>query len=237
LGTVVEITVSADAATVDTQAAVNAAFAQIEWIQRLMSYHEPESDVSRLNRHAVRKVTQVDDQTYLVLSWALELFRQSSGAFDIAIASLLTRWGYLPADQGPTCPSSCRETSAAIELLPENSVRFLRPLAIDLGGIAKGYAVDRAVETLQAQGVTQGLVNAGGDLRAFGPKPEPVAVRNPMQPKSFIPLPDLSEAALATSAHYFSAKPWQGRVVTPLVNPLTDEPCALQRSVSVRAPS
>jgi thiamine biosynthesis lipoprotein len=82
-------------------------------------------------------------------------------------------------------------------------VRFHRPLRIDLGGIAKGYAVDRACEALRAHGVVSALVNAGGDLRVVGSTPWPVAVRHPARPAQRLPLCEIADGALATSAAYF----------------------------------
>jgi len=235
LGTIVEISVSGDVSKLDLAHAIDNAFTAIEHVQALMSYHDPDSDVSRLNRFAARAPVPIDPQTHFVLSAALELFKRSKGSFDVAIAPVLTRWRYLPRRYDMPGGRSPRGTSASIELLPHCAVRFHKPLGIDLGGIAKGYAVDCAVAVLQAQGVSQGLVNAGGDLRAFGLEPQPIVVRHPTLPEAFVSLPSLTDAALATSAGYFSAKRWRGQRVSPLVNPLTEKPCAPDRSVSVRA--
>jgi thiamine biosynthesis lipoprotein len=233
----VEISVSGGAPELSVTHAIDDAFAAIERVQVLMSYHDPNSDVSRLNRFAAQTAVRVDPQTYYVLSAALELFERSHGIFDIAIAPVLTRWKYLPRHYGMPPLRSLRGTSASIELLPDCLVRFDEPLGIDLGGIAKGYAVDCAVAVLQAHGFNHGLVNAGGDLRAFGPKPQPAVVRHPTFPREFVSMPPLSDAALATSAGYFCAKRWRGQTVSPLVNPLTEKPCVPNRSVSVRAPT
>jgi thiamine biosynthesis lipoprotein len=115
-------------------------------------------------------------------------------------------------------------------------VRKLAPGWIDLGGIAKGYAVDLAVAALQAAGAAGGCVNAGGDLRVFGPAGYPVAVRSPSAPGAAASRFMLLDAALATSGSYFSMRIHQGRQVSALLDARVGEPLAFDRSASVRAP-
>src|SRR3569833_2602721 len=85
-------------------------------------------------------------------------------------------------------------------------IRFLKPLWLDLGGIAKGFAVDVAILTLRAHGVRQAHVNAGGDMRAMGGKPIPVWLRDPDMPSRTVPVGMLHNAACATSGGYFNAQ-------------------------------
>ncbi len=135
--------------------------------------------------------------------------------------------------------SRCGHNSGqdALELLPGNRVRFHRPLQIDLGGIAKGFAVDQAIAALRSDGASSGCVNAGGDLRVFGPTPSLIHVRHPLRPGETMPLVRLADAALATSAGYHSRKRRHGRWLTPLVDPRDGRPCTECVSVSVQAPS
>jgi thiamine biosynthesis lipoprotein len=179
LGTFVEIR-SAGASPGAVEQAVDAAFAAVAEVHRLMSFHDADSDVSRLNRQAFNHSVAVDPWTYEVLETALALHRQSMGAFDIAVAPALQELGMLPLNEGERdIGRIARATSGAIELLPDNRVRFHHPATrIDLGGIAKGFAVDRALDVLREQNQSQGLVNAGGDLATFGSFPETVALRN-----------------------------------------------------------
>ena len=105
-----------------------------------------------------------------------------------------------------------------LELRPGSAVRIRRRLGITLDGIAKGYAVDRAVEALRTAGVTAGVVNAGGDLRVFGEQFEPVHVRHPASPGKLLHIGHVREAAVASSAAYFSASvvdPRTMKCVTP----------------------
>jgi thiamine biosynthesis lipoprotein len=230
LGTLVEI--GARGAPQVLQAAVDQAFAAIARVHELMSFHDPASDVSRLNREALRRPVAVDDHTVRVLEQARRIAATSDGAFDITVAGRLVQWGYLP---GPL-PSvaAARHGYRSIELLPHGQVRFHEPVLIDLGGIAKGYAVDAACRALESQGVTDYVVNAGGDLRV-GAVPVAIEVRHPAEPAITAPLVTLVSGALATSARYFAVTdPGEG-ARHPIVAPATGAPARYSGSISVRA--
>lgn len=196
LGTLVEIAVRGAG---DPGPAIDAAFTVIEQLQRLMSYHDPASELSRLNRQAYRRPVTLSRATFEVLQAALALSARTDGAFDVSIAPLLEREGLLPRHRRGARDGTWRD----IECLPGRKVRFRRPVAVDLGGIAKGYAVDRACAALRAHGVKSALVNAGGDLRVVGSAAWPVWVRHPADPGVRMPLCQLADGALATSAAYF----------------------------------
>ena len=234
LGTLVEIRVQGTGAAACT--AVDAAFRSIEAVQEAMSFHDPESELSSLNRNACERSVKVSPALWRVLSEALRLAKLSGGAFDPTVGARLVHWKILPAPQAPT-PAHATASWRDVRLLPGRRVRFNRPLWLDLGGIAKGYAVDIAVSILRRHRIPAGVVNAGGDLRVFGSRAERVHVRHPDQPTRLVPLADLSDAALATSAGYFSEQRCAGRRVNALVNPLLQRPCSSRRSVSVQAPT
>lgn len=233
LGTYVEVRAqSSDAGT--SQNAVEAAFVAMARVHRLMSFHDPASDVSRLNRQASRKAVTVDVWTFQVLTEARRLFDLSEGLFDVTIAPQLVAWGFLPEVRSRTRGQG---SMADLELGPGHQVFFRRPLALDLGGLAKGFAVDRAVEAMQAVGATGGNVNAGGDLRVFGPRPRPLCVRHPGRPAETILVGEIRDEAAATSATYFSRRRPQGRWVSPILNPRTRRPWLGRASVTVVAPT
>ncbi|KJV35689.1 FAD:protein FMN transferase [Luteibacter yeojuensis] len=198
LGTVVAI--RADGVEDDALAhhAISAAFAEVATVHRLMSFHAPDSDVSRLNRDAARRCVPVDWRTREVLAMAQTMHRMSEGVFDIAIGGVLAHAGALP------CPAPARvdlDATAASIALDDNGVRFHDALWIDLGGIAKGYAADRAAAVLQQHGVHQGRIDAGGDLRLLGAGPHRVYLDaggdiGPMQAAL-----DTGEGAIATSSN------------------------------------
>jgi thiamine biosynthesis lipoprotein len=137
----------------------------------------------------------------------------------------------LPAGLGRTNPGGWRD----VRLLGQRQVRFVRPLALDLGGIAKGFAVDKALEVLRAGGVTAALINAGGDLRVLGPEPFLVHLRHPSRPQAFTRAIELNGCALATSSPCFTERRWRGRRVSHLVDPLRQTAITGGVSVSVRA--
>ena len=179
-----------------THAAIDDAFAEIARVHALMSFHETESDVSRLNRRAHREPVTVDERTYEVLGRAQMIAAASDGAFDITVAPDLVARSLLPPPNGACVP----DPSAIwrdIALLPDCRVHFRRPLWIDLDGIAKGYAVDRAIETLLAFSPRQVCVNAGGDLRVVGSECE--RVRLMADRHDPIPVVEICNGSLASS--------------------------------------
>jgi thiamine biosynthesis lipoprotein len=236
LGTFVEIR-SAGASPGAVEQAVDAAFAAVAEVHRLMSFHDADSDVSRLNRQAFNHSVAVDPWTYEVLETALALHRQSMGAFDIAVAPALQELGMLPLNEGERdIGRIARATSGAIELLPDNRVRFHHPATrIDLGGIAKGFAVDRALDVLREQNQSQGLVNAGGDLATFGSFPETVALRNPRDPRKSIGNIVIANEALASSGRLFNPFETADALGSAAIDPATQEPTTGIAGASVRA--
>jgi thiamine biosynthesis lipoprotein len=211
LGTFVEIA-ARGARPAALERAVRRAFAAIEALQARLSAHDPASELSRLNRKARARPVPVSADTWRVLRAAARLARQSAGAFDPTLAG---RW-------------------QDIEFLPGRRVRFAPALRVDLGGIAKGYCVDRAVACLKRAGIESGLVNAGGDLRAFGPRPFPLHLRHPGDAAQLLGLGALRDAALATSASYAKG---HERCAGRLRDGRDGRPLGAGFSVSVRASS
>ena len=178
LGTFVQIQAFGSNAD-ELEDAVEAAFLPIAQVHQLMSFHDPESEVSRMNRDASHKGVSVHPWTWRVLKSAQEFSRNTDGIFDITMAGQLVKWNYLPRYGARYGGGSWRD----IILEATGRVRFRRPLLIDFGGIAKGFAVDRAVEVLKRNRVTGGIVNGGGDLRVFGSASQLVHLRHPAEPK------------------------------------------------------
>jgi thiamine biosynthesis lipoprotein len=232
LGTFIEIRVSADDER-EAERAIARAFDAAAEVHRLMSFHEAESELSLLNREARRCDVAVHPWTFEVLAFAQLLARTTRGAFDVTIGAQLVEWEYLPwTESGPTGGDY-----RSVELLDRCRVRFHDNLLIDLGGIAKGFAVDKAVDALKAEGIVSGLVNAGGDMRAFGSADQSVFVRSPDESALLTYLLTLKNAALATSAPTPSAKSVGGRRVSALVSGRAREPLLQPVSVSVKAPT
>lgn len=227
LGTIVEIRARGPDPSIAL--AIDAAFAAVACVHARMSYHCAASDVSRVNREAHRRPIAVHPWTWEVLALAARVSRESDGAFDITVAPWLVRWRLLPR----TVERS-GGTFRDIRLNGDGTVSFARPLAIDLGGIAKGFAVDRAADALERHGIRDYVVNAGGDLRV-GHTLEPIHVRHPDASRGFLPLASVARAAVATSARTADEHRVQGAHVHPIVAPRERAPADYRGSVSVIA--
>ncbi len=233
LGTLVEI--CAGGARKDKlHRAIDKAFETVKLVHHLMSFHDETSDVSNINRFAYKQPVSVHPFTYKVLKTAQVISIQTNGLFDCTIAPLLIRWKYLPAKA--TSQNDLAGNFQDLQILPSRKVKFKKPLAVDLGGIAKGFAVDQAVKELKMQGISYGSVNAGGDLRIFGNRQQPLYVRSMVNPGNIFLLGFARQLAFATSAHYFSLKQWQKKQVSAILNPKDKSLCLLPASVSVFAP-
>lgn len=235
LGTLVDITVTGDRDT-RLARALEDGFRAVAEVHRLMSFHEPESDVSRLNREALHHAAEVDARTWTVLDAARRVSEASDGSFDVTVASLLVKWGLLPATRNHDSidATTCWRD---IELLDGNRIRFAQPLLIDLGGIAKGFAVDQAIEVLRASGVETACVNAGGDLRVYGSAAEPLYVRHPQFKGRLIDAGRLRDEAAATSSDTDTRERRSAGWIGQHVHPGTRRACDGFASVTVRASS
>ncbi|HEY6921921.1 MAG TPA: FAD:protein FMN transferase [Steroidobacteraceae bacterium] len=159
------------------QAAIEAAYAAVNTVEQAMHPHRNGSDLARINAAPLDVPIEIEPDTWRVLQLARRLHELTDGVFDPCL---------------PDRPGSLRD----VELGPGRKLVCHAPVAIDLGGIAKGYAIDRAVEKLIEHGCQAGLVNAGGDLRVFGEREEALLLRG--ADGSFRPLA-LKSSALAVS--------------------------------------
>ncbi|WP_221792584.1 FAD:protein FMN transferase [Aquisediminimonas sediminicola] len=222
LGTFVEISVPDRHAN-----AIEPAFATIAHVQQCMSFHAPDSDLARLRDAPAGVPVAVDRNTVAVLRVARELYDRSDGLFDVTIGRELVRDGFLPR---VSALHLGRYTGCAvdIEIIDDQNVCCHRPMLIDLGGIAKGYAVDRAVEVLIAHQVDEGLVNAGGDLRIFGERVWPIALRDADDQIRWTI--DLPSCALASSANLQDRRRSRGRMRTPHIGEGREAVASSQRT-------
>lgn len=212
--------------------AVDAAFAAIATVQRLMSAFDPDSDVSRINARAHIESVRVHPWTAEVLALAEAIHADSGGLFDIGIAPHLADWNMLPPAAIDYPASSSSNLS-----LDADTVRSSAPTRIDLGGIAKGYAVDRAIAAALEAGAGSVLVNGGGDLRVAGDAEEPIYLRNPAEPQQLALAGTLRDGAVATSGIYFSKRTHDGATVSAIVEPASGKALLDEHSHTVIAPS
>lgn len=197
LGTYVRLTLTADAARDALLAMSVRAFARIQRVERLMSFHDPDSELSRLNRLAHRQPCPVSAETEAVLRQAQRLSRASHGLFDISIAPALIRQGLLPAIN-----TDLDESANWRDLRLENGrVSFAKKMLIDLGGIAKGYAVDQAMSVLSDD--IDAVINAGGDIRMNRWQDKTVSIRYAASSHEQTVETPMRAAAIASSAGYY----------------------------------
>ena len=202
MGTFVEIGIDEPSlGDASIERAMAAAFAAAERVAASMSFHDPGSELSRLNASASGHQVVVDAALYDVLLHARRLFDASNGLFDCTVGANLVAHGLLPRRGDAILQDGASFDD--VVLLGESRVAYRRPLCIDLGGIAKGYAVDRAVESLVESGVTTAVVNAGGDLRVLGSDPVAIHLRD-LAGDRLIEAGLLSDGAIATSLPYRS---------------------------------
>jgi len=175
LGTMVSIQAHVGKADAQHVAqAVTLAFDRIAHITRVMSAHHASSDLGRIAQAQPGEVLTLDTDTVHVLRAAQHWARISGGAFNPCwAAQTLSRQHQRPGVAGPAQGELCD-----IFIHTPTEVMLTQATQLDLGGIAKGYAVDCAIDVLRAHGVTDALINAGGDLRAIGPRHWPVDVRH-----------------------------------------------------------
>lgn len=200
LGCFVEIAVSETALA---QAAFSAAFARIELIQQLLSFHDVASDLSRLNA-AQGNVVICHPLSIQCFRLARAITRVSAGRFNCTLGVALTQRKFLPAHNYEQVYGeqllACGDWQD-IELT-STTARLARPVLVTLDGIAKGFAVDLAITELKRLGVNNGWINAGGDIRVFGDMVLPIAVRDHLGKEHL--LGGLQNAAIATSTSIFT---------------------------------
>lgn len=221
LGTYVEIEAAGPGNAIPE--AITRAFDAVREVQSLMNVHDPASELSRMNREASRRPFPLHPWTLRVLMAALRLAEESRGAFDPTVSAETS--------------DSRRGTWRDVELRAEGTVVYRRPLRIDFGGIAKGFAVDRALEVLRRHGMKRGWVNAGGDLRGFGCGSRAIHLRHPVLGGVLDEPLVLGNGALATSASTFTHGPRATPGRCGVMDPRTRSALNAARSVTVLAPT
>ena len=225
------------------QAAIDAVFTEFRRIDELMSTYKPESELSRVNRTAATAPVPVSRELYDLLATSIEYSELTGGAFDVTYASV----GYLYDYRARVHPDAEAIAAALpginyrhIELDPAtHSVRFRQPgVRIDLGGIAKGHAVDRGIAVLQALGIDRAMVNAGGDTRIIGDRlgrPWVVGIRHPDDNDKVVLRIPLTDTAMSTSGDYERYFEEDGVRYHHILDPKTGRSADKLRSVTIIA--
>jgi len=211
LGTVVQITLS-HSSEEKARAAMARAFEEFERIDGVLSSYLPGSEVSMINREAAGGPVDVDSEVLALLREANDVSRETEGAFDITVGPLMELYRFDEGGEVPS-PEDLERALASVGYgkididVERGTVTFFEEgVRIDLGGIGKGYAVDRAAAVLAAEGVTNAIIDAGGDLRLLGHRPGKdfwrIGIRHPREPGKLLLSIDLADRAVVTSGDY-----------------------------------
>ena len=217
-------------------------------VDSLMSNWTTTSEVARLNRDAARGPTPVEPEVARVIAASLDVGRGSEGAFDITVEPLMRVWGFLGGH--PHVPSA-EEAAAAFRRVGARQVHFdstartLRfdndRVRIDLGGIAKGYAVQVAAESLVAHGIHDALVDLSGNMFALGAPPGVdhwrIGIRDPRDRIPYFARVPLTGQGISTSGKYEQFVAANGRTYGHIMDPRTGRPAEGLISVTVISPS
>ena len=247
MGTYVRITMATDDSIAMSPEA-GRALAVFHRVDSLMSNWTATSEVARINREAGGAPTRVQPEVGVVLEASLRLWRQSGGAFDITVEPLVRAWGFIG---GPRRVPSDDEIRAALARVgaqrihydpPTRSLRFDdRGVSIDLGGIAKGYAVDVAAESLKAHGVKDALVDLSGNMVAIGSPSGAtgwrIGIRDPRDRIPYLARLAITGEAISTSGQYEQFVARDGRTYGHIIDPRTGRPSEGLISVTVVSPS
>jgi FAD:protein FMN transferase len=245
MGTYVNVTlVTDDSSSVAPLAAEGlATFARLD---SLMSNWTTTSEVARLNREAGLAPTVVEPEVATVLDTSLSVWRSSEGTFDITVEPLVRAWGFLGGH--PRVPTD-DEAAAAFRRVGARRVRYDRAtrtvrfddagVRIDLGGIAKGYAVDVVARQLAAHGVRDALVNISGNMAALGHPADAdawrIGIRDPRDRMPYFARLRLRDEAISTSGRYEQFVSADGRTYGHILDPRTGRPAEGLISVTVVA--
>lgn len=245
MGTIVEITVCH---TEEQQARIilQKAFEEMGRVENMMSLYKEGSEISQVNAQAFANPAKVSDELFVLIQESIKYSQMTHGAFDVTVGPLMPLWPFyqneiaLPSEQRIF---EALQSVGADKLILDpktKTIRFKRPhMALDLGGIAKGYTVDRAIQVIKAEKVKCALVNAGGDLYALGRKPNGkkwrMGVQHPRRPNELICAFDIEDTAVATSGDYERFFIKDGKRYCHILDPHTGMPAAESVSVTIQA--
>jgi thiamine biosynthesis lipoprotein len=230
------------------RSAAAAALDELDRVDRLLSHYRADSPLSRLNREGASGPVEVPPELAELIALCLRWTRETKGAFDATVLPLMAAWGFLDGDG--RVPSEAEREEAVTRVGAHHvfvdpiagTVRFDRDgVALDLGGIGKGYAVDRAVAILERRGVGSALVNAcGSSIYALGRPPSAtawsVALEDPARPGRTLESVRLSDRALSVSGRSARSFEHAGVVYSHVMDPRTGWPVRGVVGVAVQSP-
>src|SRR6058998_3910780 len=245
MGTLVEITAVAPS-DASAQASLTAGFQEFRRLENLLSTWIETSELSRVNQAAGLKPVSVSAETFDLLRRALEVAEYTEGGFNIAIGPAVRLWN-IP--EAPRIPTAMELDIAAqyvdyrrIHLDPARRTVFLEKsgMRVDIGGIGKGFAAEKAAAVMRENGATGGLVAVAGDFRVFGRRADgtawPLGIQHPREPGKVLAMLDVTDEAVSTSGDYERYFLKDGVRYHHILDPQTLQPARLCQSVTIIAP-
>lgn len=237
MDTLVELSFSARQKNIP--AIMDSTIALISHYEQKLSYHDPDGELWAIN-NSEQDTVRIDADIYELLKLAEIFYRETGGLYDVTIGALTDLW-----DIDRTYPPPPDSIRMAMERVGFSKISFdydylVRPsgVKINLGSVAKGYIVDKAVDYAISQGISSGHINAGGDIRLFGDGGEyRIGIRHPRDINDIIDLLTLSETAVVTSGDYERYFEHEDRRYHHIINPLVGYPVENVYSVTVVAPT
>jgi thiamine biosynthesis lipoprotein len=242
MGTAINVELwSADAAR--GESAIDAVMAEMHRIEHTMSPHKPESDLSRINREAASRPVPLSAEMTRLLLCAQQFSQLSDGAFDITYAAVGRLYDYRLGIRPNAAELAQARAAVGYQHLhvdaQARTVRFAKPgMCIDLGGFAKGHAVDNATALLQQRGIAHAIVSAGGDSRVLGDRrgrPWSIGIRDPRRPGEMVAVLPLENTSISTSGDYERYFDAEGQRFHHLIDPATGRSPSSVHSVSILA--
>jgi thiamine biosynthesis lipoprotein len=227
--------------------AIGRAYAAIDDAESRMSHYRQDSLVGRINRQAAVNPVPLDEWTWQVLVESRRYWELSGGAFDPTCGPVIEMWKRCGTQNRLPTPEEIAAAKALtgfdkveLDAGPPPTIRFTRPgMRLDLGGIAKGYAIDVAAGELRKAGCLGGMVDIGGDIRAFGEPSDDehwqIAVQNPFGQGAMLVL-SVNDAAVCTSGNYMRFAEIQGRRYSHIIDPRSGWPAQVTPSVTIIGP-
>lgn len=204
------------------------------------------SKLSYINEQLAKgNIVNLSREQQTLIQQGIDLARQSNDLFNPAAGKLISLWGFHSDERPNTAPPTARDITALVKASPKMSKLVLNGdqlssrnanVSIDVGGYAKGYAVDQAIEVLRKMGINNAIVNAGGDLRAIGNKGERawrIGIRHPRQPGVLASLETIDDESVFTSGDYERYFEYQGQRYHHIIDPRNGHPALGASAVTV----
>jgi len=223
--------------------AVRAAMDEVRWTEGLLNYYDPDSNLSRLNRERTLSRQEMGEDLWGLLHRCRELWKATDGAFDVSVGPLIQAWKVGTNEARVPSATEIVAATASIGLdrviWEEDEIRLPDGMELHLGGVLKGYALDRAASVLAARGVRAALINAGGDIFALGERSPGrkwrVGIRHPRSTEGYFGRIEIADGGAATSGDYMQFFEVGGRRYHHILDPRSGFPSEACVSATVVA--